>query len=351
MTLDTHYKQLLESLNTAVVVLNPDLTINYLNPTAESLLAVSGSRMLGVEFGALFSDSQATCTRMRKAMASGNPFTRRRATWHLHSNREITIDFTVTPLSSPTGIAVEIQPLDRLLKISKEEATLSAHETTRNLVRGLAHEIKNPLGGIRGAAQLLERTLNNPEQEEFTKVIIEESDRLRNLVDNMLGPRQLPKMAELNVHEVLERTARLIEAESEGKIVLDRDYDPSIPDITADREMLIQAMLNIGRNAMQALLESNTSAAKITLRSRISRQFSIGRETFPLVCRLEIEDNGPGIPEKIADNIFFPMISGRPSGSGLGLSISQQLISQHNGLIKCDSSPGCTLFTVYLPME
>jgi len=220
------------------------------------------------------------------------------------------------------------------------------------LVRGLAHEIKNPLGGIRGAAQLLARQLPEESLRDYTNVIIEEADRLRNLVDRMLGSNKLPSLAMTNIHEVLERVCSLVEAESQGCITLARDYDPSLPDVLIDREQMIQAVLNIVRNAMQAISSQNElRLGRITLRSRALRQFTIGHVRHRLVARVEIIDNGPGIPAELQDTLFYPMVSGRPDGTGLGLAITQNIISQHQGLIECESHAGHTAFSIYLPLE
>lgn len=351
MTSDPDYKQLLDTLSTAVVMLNSKLEVQYINSTAEALLAVSSDMVHQTPLTYYFVETDDAVEAMREAAQGNRHYTKRRAVWQLHQGQQITVDYTVTPNAESQGVVLEIVPLDRLLRISREEAVKSAQETTRNLVRGLAHEIKNPLGGIRGAAQLLARELDNPELGEYTDVIIDESDRLRNLVDRMLGPRQLPRWAQVNIHEVLERVATLISAESGGDVVIERDYDPSIPPLPGDQELLIQSVLNIVRNAMQALREAGTHSPTITLRTRIQRQFSIGREHYPLVCRVDIQDNGPGIPENIVEGIFYPMISGRAEGTGLGLAISQQLINQHNGLVECKSRPGNTTFSIYLPME
>ncbi len=351
MTLEPNYKQLLDSLSTAIVVVTKKLEICYLNPTAEALLAISGARVIGTNINNYFAESKAAITAMQEAAKHQHLYTKRRAKWQLHNNQQLTVDYTVTPLADQENMAVEIQPLDRLLRISREEAVVSAQETTKNLIRGLAHEIKNPLGGIRGAAQLLARELPELSLSEYTDVIIDEADRLRNLVDRMLGPRQLPNWADINIHEVLERVSTLISAESKGLVELKRDYDPSIPVLQGDRELLIQAILNIMRNAMQALTEAQTASPEIMIRTRIQRQFTIGRENHSLVCRIDIVDNGPGIPPNLIEDIFYPMISGRAEGTGLGLSISQQLINQHNGLVECESRPGSTNFSIYLPME
>lgn len=348
---EVSYKHLLDSLNTAVVVADANLRVWHMNPAAEALLTVSGERVEGVNLGTVVHESEAALKDLQLALANDHQFTRRRAEWTTGHGSHLTVDYSVTPLTNPRGLLIEIQPLDRLLRISREEALLSAQDTSRNLVRGMAHEIKNPLGGIRGAAQLLARELDDGELKEYTQVIIEEADRLRNLVDRMLGPRTPPKLQPINIHQILERVCVLVIAESAGAVTITRDYDPSIPDLPGDAEQLLQATLNIVRNAMQALLENKVEHGVICLRSRIQRQFTIGRVHHPLVCRIDIVDNGPGVPAGLIEDIFYPMISGRAEGTGLGLAISQQLINQHNGLIECESRPGQTQFTIYIPME
>jgi len=351
MSNEPNFKLLLDSLSTAIVVVNEALAIDYINPAAEALLSISQDRIQGWPINHYVVESEAAITAIKNALRDQHHYTKRRARWRLPNGQRITVDYSVTPSPDLPGLVLEIVPLDRLLRISREEAVNSAQETTRNLIRGLAHEIKNPLGGIRGAAQLLARELPNTSLHEYTDVIIDESDRLRNLVDRMLGPRQLPRWSMVNIHEVLERVSTLISVESHGKVTFKRDYDPSIPVLPGDAELLIQSLLNIVRNGMEALSESTTRDPTIILRTRIQRQFSIGRRSHPLVCRVDIEDNGPGIPPDIIEDIFYPMISGRPEGTGLGLAISQQLINQHHGLIACESRPGCTKFSIYLPME
>ncbi|WP_020414123.1 nitrogen regulation protein NR(II) [Microbulbifer sp. ANSA001] len=348
---DRQLRQLLDSLTSAVMVLDDTLSLCYLNNAAEDLLAASSARVSGLPLEEVVRESAAAQKAMRDALVSCEKYTVRRARWRLHNLDTRTVDYSVSPVPELGVLLLEVQPMDRLLRIAREDALLSTQETARNLVRGMAHEVKNPLGGIRGAAQLLQRELPDASLEEYTQIIIEEVDRLRNLVDRLLGPRQPVKLAETNVHEILERVAQLLEVECDGELSIRRDYDPSIPDVPADREQLIQALLNIARNAMQAINESiGLASGEMVLRTRVQRQFTIGRRNCPLVCRIEIEDNGPGIPEEIRERIFFPMISGRAEGSGLGLSISQNIISQHRGLIKCDSRPGRTVFQIYLPL-
>ncbi|MDQ2076032.1 nitrogen regulation protein NR(II) [Marinimicrobium sp. ABcell2] len=345
------HKPLLDSLNTAVILVDNELHLRHMNPAAEALLGISSERSRGEPLTAFFYESDETEHQLMLAAAQANHYTKRHAEWQLFTGGQITVDYTVTPFNEDSGLIIEIQSIDRLLRISREELLAASQETTRNLVRGMAHEIKNPLGGIRGAAQLLARELPDSGLQEYTGVIIDEADRLRNLVDRMLGPNQLPQLQPLNIHEALERVATIIKAESSGAVRLVRDYDPSIPLLSADKEHLIQALLNIARNAMQAMLEAGTESPQLRLRTRIVRRYTIGRRNHALVCLVDIVDNGPGIPSDIIANIFYPMISGRADGTGLGLTISQHLIHQHHGLIECHSEPGETRFSLYLPME
>jgi two-component system nitrogen regulation sensor histidine kinase GlnL len=262
----------------------------------------------------------------------------------------VTINFSATPLlinEQVNEILVELQQVDNHIRISKEEQLLTQQNTARLLVRGLAHEIKNPLGGLRGAAQLLDLELHDPELKEYTQIIIAESDRLQGLMDKMLGPNKLPNKKALNIHEVLERVRQLVQAESSGSLSIKHDYDPSIPDIHADKDQLIQAILNIARNAVQAM----EGKGNIIFKTRIHRHMSVGRKRYKLAVKCDIIDNGPGIDAGMMNQIFYPMITGRAEGTGLGLSIAQALINQHNGLIECNSEPGNTVFSIFLPME
>jgi len=352
---DALHRLLLDNLTTATLLLNSQLCLEYMNPAAEMLLAVSGQRSHGQFISDLFTESPEALSSLRQAVEQAHPFNKREAVLTSVTGQTLTVDYAVTPLFSmgETLLLLEVHPRDRLLRITKEEAQLSKQETTKLLVRGLAHEIKNPLGGIRGAAQLLSRELPNEELKDYTNVIIEEADRLRNLVDRMLGSNKLPSLAMTNVHEVLERVANLIEAEAQGSITLVRDYDPSIPDLMIDREQMIQAVLNIVRNAMQAIAgqKHDMGLGRISLRTRTLRQFTIGHTRHRLVVKVEIIDNGPGIPPELQETIFYPMVSGRADGTGLGLAITQNIISQHQGLIECESHPGHTVFSIFLPLE
>lgn len=348
-------KRLLDNLSTAVLLADTELCLCYLNPAAENLLATSQSRALGIPLSDVLLDLDGnTVVALAETVRSGHPFTKREA--HLQIGlREIIVDYSVSLMQMPgeaSQLLIEIQPRDRLLRIAREEAMLASHQATRKLVRGVAHEIKNPLGGIRGAAQLLERELPEASLTEYTRIIIEEADRLRALADRMLGPRRLPAVRSVNIHECVERVVALLQAEAADRISLVRDYDPSLPEIRIDPGQLIQAMLNIGGNALQALLENPSERMPyLTFRTRPVRQFTIGARRHRLVLRIDIRDNGPGIPPDLRESIFYPMVSGRAGGTGLGLSIAQDIVHQYNGLIECESRPGETVFSIYLPVE
>lgn len=335
---------LLEVLNTAVLLLDDELKLVYLNPAAENLFEISRRQVVGYCWPDVIRTEQPTVKRMLEALQSQQPFTERELELVTATGHRITIDRTVTPLSEG-DLLLEISQVDRHLRIAHEEHLLIQQRAARDLMRGMAHEIKNPLGGLRGAAQLLESELEQPEHREYTRVIIREADRLRNLVDRMLGPSNLPEIRQLNIHEVLEHVRSLVDAESHPGLTLKREYDPSIPELKADPELLIQAVLNLVRNAAQA------GADSVILRSRTRRQFTIGNTRYKLVIKLDIVDNGPGIPPDMQEKIFYPMVTGRAEGTGLGLSIAQSLINQHNGIIEFTSEPGNTVFTVFLPLE
>ncbi|MBT4210817.1 MAG: PAS domain-containing protein [Porticoccaceae bacterium] len=352
------HRLLLDNLNTAVLLLDADLSINYVNSAVESLLQVSSVRLIGSNVCELFSDEESSKENLLEALKNNVGHTRRHEYLRVLASMDLfQVDYTVTPveINLERMLLMEMQPIDRFLKINREEALLSVHDTSKSLIRGLAHEIKNPLGGIRGAAQLLDQEIVDigldDEARELCKIITTETDRLRNLVDRLLGPNELPQLEQINVHEVTEHVAVLLEAEAQGTLVISRDYDPSIPDIQGDRIQLIQAVLNVARNAMQAVIESNLSTPLVTIKSRIQRSFTIGGDRHRVVCRIDVIDNGPGVSAEIFERIFFPMISGRSNGSGLGLTIAQTAINGHQGIIECDSEPGNTRFSIYLPIR
>lgn len=355
MSISNLHKRLLDNLSTGVIVFEPDLRLAYINLAAESLLAISGRQIQEAWIGDIFRHAAADIADIQNAQHGAYSFTKRRTELHLSQGRSILVDYTITPLhdSDLAHVLMELRGLNYAERINKEEALISTHETTRELVRGLAHEIKNPLGGIRGAAQLLARQLPNSELSDYTNVIIEEADRLHKLVDRLVGSRKLPELQPTNIHQVVERVRTLISAElSDKDIRIERNYDPSIPNIMADAEQLIQALLNIVRNAVQALASPNIKhqGGRILLTTRVLRNITIGAVFHRLCARVEVIDNGPGIPEELIANIFYPMISGRAEGTGLGLSIAHAIINQHKGMIECSSTPGHTRFSIFIPV-
>jgi len=343
------YQRLMEHLTTAVLLLDGELRLRWMNPAAEALLAISLSRLKGLPLPSLVGGGAEVGELLAKARDEFHPFTQREARLTLVTGEMLTVDYTVSPLSADE-LLLEVEPRDRLLRISREEALQTRQETIKVLARGLAHEVKNPLGGIRGAAQLLERDLDDPGLQEFTRIIIEEVDRLRDLVDSMLGPNRVIRHEPLNIHKVLERVRSLLIVE-QPKVWVERDYDPSLPDLSGDESQLIQAVLNVARNAVEAMTEAGVASPQLTLRTRARRQFTLGAERHRLVCEVAIIDNGPGIPASLRETLFYPMVSGRAEGSGLGLSIAQSILHQHQGLIECESEPGHTQFRLLIPME
>ena len=344
-------KMILDHLNTAVMLFDSDLRLKYLNPAAEVLFEISSRHLLGQHASNLLPcPDEAVEERLVAALTSQYPFTEREINVQIGDGRTKTVNCTVLPLhhfDADKAVLVELYQVDRQLRITREEQLLSQHQAAQALIRGLAHEIKNPLGGLRGAAQLLERELPDPSLREYTRIIIEEADRLQSLMNRMIGPNLLPRRAKVNIHDILEHVRGLILAESPKGPEVARDYDPSIPDFIADQDRLIQAFLNLARNAAVAA----GSGGRIELKTRVLRQFTIGNRRHRLVLLAQVRDNGHGIPDEIRDQIFFPMVSGHPNGTGLGLSIAQELINQHGGLIECESRPGDTTFLVYLPLE
>ncbi len=348
---ETDQPQILENLTTAVLLFDEELKLSYANPAAEMLLSVSAKRIQGCDFGAILSSPDNSLEpRVRKAFVTGHPYTERERQVIVNDKRPMTVDCTITPLAGPGArrwLLLEMVRLDRQLRILEEEHLLIQQEATRMMVRGMAHEIKNPLGGLRGAAQLLEKELSDESLKEYTRIIIGEADRLHKLVDRMLGPNNMPNMQDVSIHEIMEHVRNLLLAEAPPEIQIGTDYDPSIPSIYADRDLLVQAVLNVMRNALQALPQRG----EIMLTTRIMRQFTIGKHRHRLVVKIDITDNGPGIPEEILQKIFYPLVSGNEQGTGLGLSIAQSLINQHKGIIECESQPGRTTFRILLPVE
>lgn len=344
------YKKILDHLNEAILLFDSDLLLSYINPAGEMLFADSAKHLIGTSAQKLFKTPQTLLLDDLLQRLNSHESLVDRELILERVNQTITVNLSATPLQENgifSEILIELQQVDRHLRITKEEQLLAQQNTSRMLVRGLAHEIKNPLGGLRGAAQLLDLELQDPELKEYTQIIIAESDRLQDLMDKMLGPNKPAHKSPLNIHEVLERVRQLVSVETNSHIQLSTDYDPSIPELSADKNQLIQALLNIVRNAVQAI----NGEGKIIIKTRIQRQMTIGRKHHKLVAKIDIIDNGPGIKPEMMGPIFYPMITGRAEGTGLGLSIAQSLINQHNGLIECESEPGHTVFSIYLPIN
>ena len=345
------YRDILDQLNTAVAVVDAasdrSFRISYVNQSAQALFGHSAARVVGARLDALMRDDHAAPSVLQAVLDSGRPFTKRDVALYLPDGL-VRLNYSIAPLSE-RELLLEFERLDRFIRIDRDKQQAALQDTMRKLGRGLAHEIKNPLGGIRGAAQLLSRQLADAEQRQYTTVIISEADRLRNLVDRILGPNGRCRFAPVNVHHVIERVVKLVEAEHPSRIAFERTYDPSLPEVDADFEKLVQATLNVLANAALALQE--TAEPTIELRTRVVRQFTIGRTRHRLVANMDFIDNGPGVPPDIADRIFYPMISGRRDGSGLGLAITQTILAQHNGLVECESEPGRTVFSFYLPLR
>ena len=346
LSIDYH----LDLLATGVVLLDADLHIRALNLSAENLLEVSASRALGSPLEELLDESNEWYPLLNQALAENYPMVRRAIPLTTRTGQERTVDITLSPIAGKVEsrcLLVELTMVDRLQAISRDESEWQAQATLKEIMKGVAHEVKNPLGGIRGAAQLLSGELANPNLQEYTDIIISEVDRLHTLVDRMLGPRERLESEPTNIHEVTEHVRQLIEAEAKGELAIERDYDPSLPDFLADAGQLTQAVLNLVRNAWQACGD----AGLITLRTRVLRQFTVGGSRHKLVCALQVSDDGPGVPEDLLPRLFLPMVTGNAKGTGLGLSIAQRIANQHGGLIQVQSTPGDTCFTMLIPME
>ena len=336
----------LELLSSAVVLIDEQLAVRYLNPGAENLFATSSRKIVGQPLRRLLGEPVGLESALGRVLRDNWSYTGHNLNVLRPGMEALHLDCTVTPVEvAGARLLLEFRPMDAQLKVAREEQLAHQQQANRELVRNLAHEIKNPLGGIRGSAQLLERELDDPQLREYTQVIIAEADRLQDLMIRLLTSHRMMQPTQLNLHDVLERVRRLTLAEFPA-IEVRRDYDTSLPYITGDREQLIQAILNIVRNAAQAL----RGVGEIVLRTRAARQITLSKRRFKLALQLQIIDNGPGIPDKIRDKIFYPLVSGRENGSGLGLSLAQSFIEQHQGAIDVDSRPGRTCFTVYLPI-
>jgi two-component system, NtrC family, nitrogen regulation sensor histidine kinase GlnL len=334
----------LELLATAVVALDERLYVRYANPAAENLLATGAKSLIGQPFLSLFYEKALLAASLREARATYWDYAAQNVTYARPGREPLPLSCVVTRIDgSGLALLAELRPIEQQLRLAREERIVAGEQANRELIRNLAHEIKNPLGGLRGSAQLLERELDNAELREYTQVIIQEADRLQALMDRMLTPHRAPRMEPLSVHELLERVRSLVKAEF--GVVIERDYDPSLPELVGDREQLIQAALNIARNAAQA------GGTSIVFRTRALRQVTILRQRHRLALELQVIDDGPGVPEEIQDRIFNPLVSGREGGTGLGLSLAQTFVQYHHGVIEFESRPGRTTFRILLPLK
>jgi len=342
----------LDCLSTGALVLDADDRIQYVNPAAETLLGVSGALLVGDAADHVFERSPELRAAIRTARSEQETVIEYELEVAVSSHPPIRLGCSISPLDTPLhAVLIEMRAVDPHLRIARLEQARLQQEANRDLLRNLAHEIKNPLGGIRGAAQLLEYELPRESLREYTQVIIKESDRLQSLMERLLTPHRMPRFGAVNIHEVLERVRSLILAETPS-VALRRDYDISLPEIRADAEQLIQATLNIARNAVQAMHGNvhGHGQGEIVFRTRVARQITLESRRYRLGLRVEIIDNGPGIPEEIREQIFYPLVSGREGGSGLGLAVAQTLVAQNHGTIDCESRPGHTVFSIFLPL-
>jgi two-component system, NtrC family, nitrogen regulation sensor histidine kinase GlnL len=345
--------KILDYLDSTIICMNSNLQIKQVNATAEVFFDTSESVLLDKKFSDLLSKKEANSIQssLEFSAANNHQVTEHEAVLTLSNGKLISCDYSIHPIIEldSLNLLLEIRPLDRHLEIAQEGQRIAQQLASQQLARGMAHEIKNPLGGIRGAAQLLEREINNPELKEYTDVIIHEVDRLQVLLNSMLGPNRRIAKAPVNILEVLEHVSSVVLAEFTHNLEIIRDYDPSLPDIYADKNQLIQAFLNIVRNAAQSVADQERGT--ITLRTRVSRQHTILNKRHKLVMQIDVIDNGPGISPELIENIFLPMVTDKADGSGLGLPIAQQIITGHEGIIQCNSSSGSTEFNTLLPLE
>jgi two-component system nitrogen regulation sensor histidine kinase GlnL len=345
--------QAFDWLATPIAVLESNGTVVFVNSELEDVIGQSRRSLEGQSFLNFFADAQPLLHALTGAKA--NEFAALRYDAELlriKPEEMLPVHVIVAQFDYAGQVIIELLPIQQQTRQDREERLIDQAHANKELIRNLAHEIKNPLGGIRGAAQLLEMELDSKELTEYTQVIIREADRLQILVDRLLAPHRRPHMVgDVNIHEVCERVRSLIVAEFPIGLRVIRDYDTSIPEFRGDKEQLIQAVLNIAHNAALALSDRvNEGDAQLTFKTRITRQVTFGKQRYRLALELRVIDNGPGVPDSIKDRIFFPLISGREGGSGLGLTLAQTFVQQHHGMIECDSAPGRTDFKILIPL-
>ena len=348
---DPQLGPLVEQLSTGILRLDASLRVAFVNPAAEQLLGSSRKQIQGRILDKAVPSFASLRPFLERSMATGEGFAQRELSVEVPgpTGETLVLDCTIGEYrhDGEDGLLVELSDASRRLRISRENALLSQLEASRGIVRQLAHEIRNPLGGIRGAAQLLERELPDTALQEFTGLIIREADRLAALASNMLGPGAPPNLETLNIHEIVEHVFGLTAAEASDGVVVDRDYDPSLPVLSLDRAQVIQALLNLSGNALQAIGDTG----RIVFRTRALSHYTIGARQHRLVACVEVEDSGPGVPDSLQETLFYPLITGRPGGTGLGLALAQELVTRQGGMIEYASRPGRTVFQILFPIE
>ena len=347
----TDLARILDHLNTSILLVDRGKIVQYLNVAAETLLGLSRNQIIGRSINDLLRNAGELSAIVDRAFDTWQPYARRELSVRpVNANEDSIIDCSVSPFedeATGSAVLIEISDATQHQRISRETALLNQVGGSRLMIRQLAHEIKNPLGGLRGAAQLLERQLSDAGMREYTSIIISEADRLKALVDSLLGPGHTPHKEMINIHELIQHVRQLLIADAPDSITVERDYDPSLPPMKLDRNQLIQAMLNLGRNAIQAMKTSG----HLILRTRAITGVSIGTRRHRLAASIQFEDDGPGVPQHLQDTLFYPFVTGRAEGTGLGLAIAQDLVSRHGGLIEFESRPGKTIFTLLLPFN
>ena len=346
----------LDLLATAIVLVDQELTVHYANPAAENLFELSSKSFVGHTITEIFQDGMLDAA-VEYARTNNCSYTEHDLKIGALGRATLQLSCIVSPVELERwiegwqGLLLEFRHIEQQMKIAREDRLLDQSQANRELIRNLAHEIKNPLGGIRGAAQLLESDLSSPQQTEYTQVIIGEADRLQSLVNRLLTPHRLPAYARVNIHEILARVKSLVDAEFRDHAEVHCDFDISLPELECDPEQILQAVLNIARNAGEALREGTSGTGDIWIRTRVARGVTLARRRYRLALAISVVDNGPGIPPALLEKIFFPLVTGREGGSGLGLTIAQTFVAQHHGAIECESEPGRTSFTILLPLD
>ncbi len=339
---------LLDGLSTSVLLAGPDGRLRYLNAAAEDLLGISAARSIGQPLADWLGVDSPVAELILRCGAQARAYTRREVPLDVPAGRRV-VDCQVTwsGRDDDPAVIIELHDAEPRVRVRRDSQLAAQRDVNRRMIRQLAHEVRNPLGGLRGAAQLLDRALPDPALAEYTQVIIAEADRLRDLVDQLLGPGHAIRRTQCNVHELLQHVHRLLVAEAPPGVRLERDYDPSLPALSLDRGRMIQAFLNLAQNALQAVGDSG----RIVLRTRARSNVTLGGIRHRLIAIIEFEDDGPGIAEEMQETIFYPLVSGRDGGTGLGLPLAQELVNGHGGLVEFDSRPGRTVFRVGLPMQ